>query len=96
MWDVPSNCFECAHRGGHGSPGRAQTQGPDCSCSPQAPERPSAAGGSYIDLCFAWGVTRSTFYSERGIIWPTIETVDLAFDMSLPLHDADKRGASCM
>jgi len=48
------------------------------------------AGSSYIDLCFAWGVTCSTFYSERGIIWPTIESIDLAFDMGLPLHDTDK------
>jgi hypothetical protein len=36
------------------------------------------AGVSYIDLCFAWGVATSRFYSERGIIWPTIETIDLA------------------
>jgi hypothetical protein len=28
------------------------------------------AGGSYIDLCFAWGVATSIFYSERGITWP--------------------------
>jgi len=48
------------------------------------------AGASYIDLCFAWGVACSTFYSERGIIWPTIEAIDLAFDMGLPLHDAEK------
>jgi hypothetical protein len=47
------------------------------------------AGESYIDLCFTWGVTHSTFYSERGIIWPTIEVVDLACNMGLPLHDAD-------
>ena len=25
------------------------------------------AGGSHIDLCFAWGIAHSTFYSERGI-----------------------------
>lgn len=48
------------------------------------------AGGSYIDLCFAWGVGVSTFYSERGIIWPTIEAMDMAFEMGLPLHDNEK------
>ena len=35
------------------------------------------AGGSYIDLCFAWGVGKSTFYSERGVLWPTIEAIDM-------------------
>jgi len=48
------------------------------------------ASGSYFDLSFAWGVACSTFYSERGIIWLTIEAIDLAFDMGLPLHDTDK------
>jgi hypothetical protein len=48
------------------------------------------AGGSYVDLCFAWGVGVSTFYGERGIIWPTIEAIDLAFEMGLPLHDVEK------
>jgi hypothetical protein len=48
------------------------------------------AGGSYVDLCFAWGVGVSTFYGERGVIWPTIEAIDLAFEMGLPLHDVEK------
>jgi hypothetical protein len=48
------------------------------------------AGGSYIDLCFAWGVGVSTFYSDRGIIWPTIEAIDFAYEMGLPLHDNQK------
>ena len=41
------------------------------------------AGGSYINLCFAWGVGVSTFYSKRGIIWPTIEAIDMASEMGL-------------
>jgi hypothetical protein len=41
-------------------------------------------------LCFAWGVAASTIYSERGVIWPTIEAIDLAFHMGLPLDGTDK------
>jgi hypothetical protein len=48
------------------------------------------AGGSYIDLCFAWGIGKSTFYSERGVLWPTIEAIDMAYEMGLPLHDVEK------
>jgi hypothetical protein len=45
---------------------------------------------SYTDLCFAWGVAASTFYSERGVIWPTTEAIDLTSHMGLPLDDTDK------
>jgi hypothetical protein len=48
------------------------------------------AGGSHIDLCFAWGIGYSTFYSERGVLWPTIEAIDEAFYIGLPLDDNDK------
>jgi len=30
------------------------------------------AGASYLELCFAWGVSSSTFYSRCGVLWPTI------------------------
>ncbi|CAM9862043.1 unnamed protein product, partial [Ectocarpus fasciculatus] len=39
------------------------------------------AGGSYIDICFAWGLAHSTFYSDRGVLWPTIEAIDAIFDI---------------
>ena len=48
------------------------------------------AGGSHIDLCFAWGIGYSTFYSDRGVLWPTIEALDAAFDMGLPLDDINR------
>ncbi len=41
----------------------------------------------HIDLCFAWRIGYSTFYSDRGVIWPTIEALDAAFDIGLPLED---------
>mmetsp|Transcript_27898 Transcript_27898/g.38425 ORF Transcript_27898/g.38425 Transcript_27898/m.38425 type:complete len:142 (-) Transcript_27898:279-704(-) len=50
------------------------------------------AGGSYLDICFAWGIAESTFYStdhEREILWPTIEAIDEAFVIGLPFHDVD-------
>lgn len=30
------------------------------------------AGGSYLDLCFAWGIAVSMFYHMDGILWPTL------------------------
>jgi hypothetical protein len=26
------------------------------------------AGGSYLDLCFAWGISSSTFYHKNGVL----------------------------
>ena len=34
------------------------------------------AGGIYLDLCFAWGIYISAFFSYRGVLWPTIEALD--------------------
>jgi hypothetical protein len=45
------------------------------------------AGASHLDLCFAWGIAHSTFFSERGILWPTIEALDDAFDLGFPIDD---------
>jgi len=45
------------------------------------------AGGSYQDICFAFGISVSSFYSDRGVLWPTIEAIDKVFDMGLPLED---------
>lgn len=48
------------------------------------------AGGSYLDICFAWGISKSAFFStafEKGIIWPTIDAIDSAFSIGLPLDN---------
>jgi len=45
------------------------------------------AGGSYIDLCFAWGIGHSTFFSDRGVLWPTIEALNNLFDIGVPIYD---------
>ncbi len=37
------------------------------------------AGASYLDLCFAWGISNSSFFSKRGVLWPTISAIDKAF-----------------
>jgi hypothetical protein len=47
------------------------------------------AGGNYIDICFAWGVGKSTFFSERGVLWPTIEALDQILDLGFPLNDLE-------
>jgi len=48
------------------------------------------AGASHIDLCFAWGLAHSTFFSERGVLWPTVEAIDNAFEMGFPVNDLDR------
>jgi len=45
------------------------------------------AGRSYLDLCFAWGVSSLTFYHPDGIIWPVIEAIDAAFSIGFPFED---------
>jgi hypothetical protein len=42
------------------------------------------AGGSHLDSCFAWGVAHSTFFSERGVLWPVIEAINDAFTLGFP------------
>jgi hypothetical protein len=48
------------------------------------------AGGSYLDLCFAWGVASSTFYHPDGVLWPTLEAIDVAFEIGFPVDDYSK------
>ena len=46
------------------------------------------AGGSHIDLCFAWGVSKSAFYSTLGVLWPTIEAInDILEDIGFPIDN---------
>jgi hypothetical protein len=46
------------------------------------------AGGIYLDLCFAWGISEGEFYDYNfGIVWPTIRAIDDCFDIGLPLND---------
>lgn len=48
------------------------------------------SGGNSIDLCFAWGVSRTSFYSDRGVLWPTIEALDRYFHIGLDVDDAQQ------
>ena len=45
------------------------------------------AGGSYLDICFGWGIASSTFYSDRGALWPTIQATDVLFELGFPIND---------
>eukprot|EP01033_Poteriospumella_lacustris_P007850 gene7850-gene8596 len=42
------------------------------------------AGGSYLDITFAFGVSKTAFFSGdpiSGILWPTIAAINEAFFM---------------
>lgn len=45
------------------------------------------AGGMQWDLCFAFGISRSSFYSRRGVLWPTIKAIDSVLTLGFPLND---------
>lgn len=34
------------------------------------------AGGSYLDICFAYGIAVGSFFGESGPIWPTMEAIN--------------------
>ena len=46
------------------------------------------AGGSYLDLCFGWGISIPSFYEI--CIWPTIDAIDQTFQIGLPLDDLNE------
>ncbi len=45
------------------------------------------AGGSNLDICLAYGVSWSSFFStsyKSGIVWPVIDAVNIAFQIGIP------------
>jgi hypothetical protein len=48
------------------------------------------AGASYLDLCFAFGLAISTFFHSDGVLWPTLEAIDMAFDLGFPADEPAK------
>ena len=51
------------------------------------------AGGSFHDLCFAWGIHKSTLFSTdpaKGVIWPTMEAIDECFSIGLPVDNTEE------
>ena len=51
------------------------------------------AGGSYLDICFAWGLSKAAFFSthsEWGVVWPVVDAIDAAFAIGLPLNNVEE------
>lgn len=48
------------------------------------------AGGSYLDICFAFGIGRGTFFKDDGILWGTIDAIDHRLEIGFPLNDQEK------
>lgn len=48
------------------------------------------AGGSYIDICFEFGVAPGSFYQEDGILWGTMNILDATFELYFPFDDHDR------
>jgi hypothetical protein len=49
------------------------------------------AGGSFYDICFAWDIGKSTFFASdyHGVLWPTIDAIDKALFIGLPVNDKE-------
>ena len=45
------------------------------------------AGGSYLDICFAFGIARGSFYVKDGILWRTMEALNELLVIGFPFHD---------
>jgi len=47
------------------------------------------AGGSYLDICFAWGISKTAFFSdvfEKGVVWPVLMAYQKQEKEKLLLH----------
>jgi hypothetical protein len=48
------------------------------------------AGGSYLDICFAFGISSASFFKANGILWRTIGAIDTVLEIGFPLNDPVK------
>ena len=48
------------------------------------------AGGSYLDICFEFGVGPGSFYQEDGVLWSTMLLIDALLDISFPFDFPDE------
>ena len=48
------------------------------------------AGGSYLDICFAFGLSNGSFFRNGGVLWGTMAAIDRVLDISFPLDDIKK------
>ena len=48
------------------------------------------AGASYLDICFEFGVGTGSFYADDGVLWGTLEKLDLLLTIGFPFDDEDK------
>jgi hypothetical protein len=52
------------------------------------------AGGSYLDITFAFGVSKTAFFSSdpiSGILWPTIAAINEENGIRRPRHSMNSR-----
>ena len=48
------------------------------------------AGGSYLDITFAFRVSTSAFFLDRGILWRTLAAIDFVLPLGFPLNDPQR------
>jgi hypothetical protein len=45
------------------------------------------AGGSYLDICFAFGISDSMFFKEDGVLWKTMRAINETLQIVFPIND---------
>ena len=48
------------------------------------------AGGSYIDICFEFGIAPGSFFTENGVLWGTMKMLDDCFEIGFPFTNNNK------
>jgi len=47
------------------------------------------AGGSYLDICFAFGISQGTFLNDKCVLRGTIAAIDKVLQIGFTLNDAN-------
>jgi hypothetical protein len=48
------------------------------------------AGGSYLDICFEFGVAPGSFFSDGGVLWGTMDLINESFEIGFPFDNDAK------
>jgi hypothetical protein len=48
------------------------------------------AGGNHHDICFAFAIFTTSFYSADGFLWGTLKALDECISLSFPINSPDE------
>jgi hypothetical protein len=48
------------------------------------------AGGSYLDICFAFAISSASFFAKDGCLWETVQALDDVLSLDFPIESSDE------